>query len=313
MSGAGPAAAGLASPFSVGPVTGLPAPPVAVAQGESTDAGEATLWVLGGHAVWEVTIAASGTGTVTSTTPLAPGADPVAIACIRPVDGDPGLWRGCGDPAHAGQTTASVFVLDRASEAVLVFERNEDGSLAQKASLAVGSRPSAFAFADLDAHTVGPGVGPGGADVPALVDVAVANEGSDDVSVLLAREDGSYAPQRRIAVGARPRDLVAGYFDGWGGIDLAVADSGAKSVSILRGDGRGAFARADVAVAAPPTSLLAGPPGRLISTATHGTNCSSLTPTAPSACCAGAGAACRGSRRACRCPQEPRVSRSLCG
>ena len=42
---------------------GLPAAPVAVAPGEPTSAGEATVWVLGGDAVWEVTIARSGTGT----------------------------------------------------------------------------------------------------------------------------------------------------------------------------------------------------------------------------------------------------------
>src|SRR4051794_13597368 len=147
LSGAAPAAATLASPLSVGPGTSLPGPPVAVAQGEPTSSGEATLWVLGDHAVWEVTIARSGTGTVTNTTPLPPGADPVAIACRAPSpglqgDGVEGLQR-CG-----GSTR--MFVLDRASEAVLVYEPNQDGRLAEKASLAVGSRPSALVFANLN-------------------------------------------------------------------------------------------------------------------------------------------------------------------
>ena len=78
--------AGVASPLSARPVTNLPAAPVAVVPGEPTSAGEATEWVLGGRAVWEVTIARSGTGTVTSTTPLPPGADAVALVCgsLRP-------------------------------------------------------------------------------------------------------------------------------------------------------------------------------------------------------------------------------------
>ena len=155
---------------------------------------------------------ASGTGTVTSTTPLPPGADAVALACgsLRPDLAYEDFSEGflpCGG-------SALMFVLDRASEAVLVFEPMPDGSLAQTASLAVGSRPSALVRANFNG------------DEDQLIDLAVSNEGSDDVSVLLAREDGSYAPQRRFAVGARPRDLVAGPFDDRGGTDLAVADSG---------------------------------------------------------------------------------------
>jgi hypothetical protein len=205
--------------------------------GEVTNGGEATLLALGARAIWEVTIGANGMGAVTGTTPLAPGADAVAIECgRRPLDlsdaNSPLPCRG-----------SLVFVLDRASEAVLVFEPKPDGSLAQKSSLAVGSRPSAFVLADIneDAHD----------------DIAVANEGSDDVSVVLGRDDGGYAPQRRIAVGARPRDIVAGEFDSGFGRDLAVADSGTGSISFLLGDNHGAFARRDVVVGGSPTALLA--------------------------------------------------------
>ncbi len=224
-------------PLSAGPVTSLPGPLVGMTPGEVTNGGESTLLALGARAIWQVTIGASGMGAVTGTTPLAPGADAVAIACgRRPLDlsdaNSPLPCRG-----------SLVFVLDRASEAVLVFEPKPDGSLAQKASLAVGSRPSAFVLADFneDAHD----------------DIAVANEGSDDVSVVLGRDDGGYAPQRRIAVGARPRDIVAGEFDSTFGRDLAVADSGAGSVSFLVGDDRGAFGRGDVVIGGSPTALLA--------------------------------------------------------
>jgi len=136
------AAQGAASPLSPGPVTGHPGAPVAVAQGQPTSAGEATEWVLGGHAVWEVTIARSGTGTVTGTTPLPPGADAVALACrsLRSdlaYDDFSEVFLPCGG-------SALMFVLDRASHAVLVFEPKPDDSLTQTASLPVGSRPSAL-------------------------------------------------------------------------------------------------------------------------------------------------------------------------
>jgi hypothetical protein len=225
-------------PLSAGPVTSLPGPLVAMTPGDVTNGGEATLLALGTRAIWEVAIGASGMGAVTGTTPLAPGADPVAIACgSRPLDlsdaNSPLPCRG-----------SLVFVLDRASEAVLVFEPEPDGSLAQKASLAVGSRPSAFVLADFN-------------DDANDDDIAVANEGSDDVSVVLGRDDGSYAPQQRVPVGARPRDIVAGEYNPEFGSDLAVADSGAGSISFLLGDNHGAFARHDVAVGGSPTALLA--------------------------------------------------------
>jgi hypothetical protein len=225
-------------PLSAGPVTSLPGPLVAMTPGDVTNGGEATLLALGTRAIWEVAIGASGMGAVTGTTPLAPGADPVAIACgSRPLDlsdaNSPLPCRG-----------SLVFVLDRASEAVLVFEPEPDGSLAQKASLAVGSRPSAFVLADFN-------------DDANDDDIAVANEGSDDVSVVLGRDDGSYAPQQRVPVGARPRDIVAGEYNPESGSDLAVADSGAGSISFLLGDNHGAFARHDVAVGGSPTALLA--------------------------------------------------------
>ena len=243
------AAQGAASPLSPGPVTGLPAAPVAVVPGEPTSAGEATEWVLGGHAVWKVTIARSGTGTVTGTTPLPPGADAVALTCgsLRPDL----AYEDFGDGFVPCGGSALMFVLDRASEAVLVFEPKPDGSLAQAASLPVGSRPSALVRASFNP------------DEDELIDLAVSNEGSDDVSVLLAREDGSYAPQRRFAVGARPRDLVAGQFDDRGGTDLAVAASSTTSLSLLRGNGEGGFDRSDTDLGATPTSLLAASPGRL--------------------------------------------------
>ena len=179
---------------------------------------------------------------------MPPGADAVALACgsLRPDLAYDDFSEGflpCGG-------AALMFVLDRASEAVLVSSPARRQP-AQTASLAVGSRPSALVRANFNG------------DEDQLIDLAVSNEGSDDVSVLLAREDGSYAPQRRFAVGARPRDLVAGSFDDRGGTDLVVADSGTTSLSLLRGNGEGGFDRGEIALGATPTSLLAASPDRL--------------------------------------------------
>ena len=73
------------------------------------------------------------------------------------------------------------------------------------------------------------------------LDLAVANCGSNDVSVLLGNGDGTFQPQVTYAVGSSPYAIVAGDFNGDGQLDLAVANYGANDVSVLLGNGDGTF------------------------------------------------------------------------
>ena len=57
-------------------------------------------------------------------------------------------------------------------------------------------------------------------------DLAVANSGDNDVSILLGNGDGTFQPQVTYAVGSDPVALVAGDFNGDGRTDLAVANEG---------------------------------------------------------------------------------------
>ena len=61
------------------------------------------------------------------------------------------------------------------------------------------------------------------------LDLAVANGGSNDVSVLLGNGDGTFQPQVTYAVGNGPDAIVAGDFTGDGHLDLAVACQGNES------------------------------------------------------------------------------------
>ena len=90
-------------------------------------------------------------------------------------------------------------------------------------------------------------------------DLAVANYGSNDVSVLLGNGDGTFQPQVTYAVGSSPVALVAGDFNGDGRPDLAVANYGANDVSVLLGNGDGTFQpQVTYAVGSSPTALVAG-------------------------------------------------------
>ena len=57
----------------------------------------------------------------------------------------------------------------------------------------------------------------------------------------LGNGDGTFQPARTVAVGDGPRSLAAGDFNGDGKLDLAVANSGSDTISILLGVGDGTF------------------------------------------------------------------------
>jgi len=72
-------------------------------------------------------------------------------------------------------------------------------------------------------------------------DLAVANTTSANVSVLLGKDDGTFAPAVNYAVGNKPIAVVAGDFDGDGKQDLASANQDSNNISLLRGTGTGTF------------------------------------------------------------------------
>ncbi len=76
-----------------------------------------------------------------------------------------------------------------------------------------------------------------------FLDLVTANNGSDDVSVLLRQSNGTFAPHQRspFPVGREPRSVVAADFNADKIIDLATANGGTDNVSILLGQGDGSF------------------------------------------------------------------------
>ena len=70
-------------------------------------------------------------------------------------------------------------------------------------------------------------------------DLAVANAGSSNVSVLLGNGDGTFQPAVNYPVPGSPDGVVVSYFNGDSIQDLAVGEN--SSVSLLLGNGNGTF------------------------------------------------------------------------
>jgi uncharacterized protein (TIGR03437 family) len=95
------------------------------------------------------------------------------------------------------------------------------------ASYSLGQSPSALAAGDFNGD--------------GKVDLAVANESSNSLSVLLGKGDGSFASPATYDVGSGPWFVSVGDFNGDGKADLVVVNSDSNNVSVLLGNGNGTF------------------------------------------------------------------------
>ena len=73
------------------------------------------------------------------------------------------------------------------------------------------------------------------------LDLAVANDFSNSVSILLGNGDGTFQPTTAYSTGSGPMAVAAGDFNADGKLDLAIANSGSGDVTVLLGNGDGTF------------------------------------------------------------------------
>lgn len=78
------------------------------------------------------------------------------------------------------------------------------------------------------------------------LDLAVCDSASNNVTILLGNGDGTFtvAPGSPIAVGNQPEAIVTGDFNNDGKLDLAIANFGDGTITLLLGNGDGTFTQA---------------------------------------------------------------------
>jgi hypothetical protein len=168
------------------------------------------------------------------------GDGPTAVA-LGDIDGDGRL-----DIVVANRTTETISVL--LNQTAL---RADTAEFADHVEFGTGTDPMAVAVGDV--------TGDG------LADVAFANAGSNNVSVLVNTSGAgavSFATRRNFATAADPRAVAIGDVTGDGRADLVVANTGADTVSVHRnttpvGDGTARFAtRQEFDVGPTPLSVV---------------------------------------------------------
>jgi hypothetical protein len=88
------------------------------------------------------------------------------------------------------------------------------------------------------------------------LDLAVANLGSNNVSILKNNGDGTFQPEVTYNTGGSPYSLFCADLDGDGDLDLVVANSGNNKVSVLKNNGNGTFqAKVDYDAGSKPVSI----------------------------------------------------------
>ena len=147
------------------------------------------------------------------------GRDPEALA-IADLNGD----------GHPDVVTANSFGND-----VSVFLGNGDGTLRRAHEFPVGKAPATVAIADLngdgklDIVTTNGGLAEGQGE---------AILGSNDISVMLGRGDGTFAKRVNYPAGDVPMGLVVADVNGDGAPDLLTVDRHQSQLALLRGTGR---------------------------------------------------------------------------
>jgi large repetitive protein len=148
--------------------------------------------------------------------PILPGGNaPTAMTSGRFGDGYVDLV-----VADSGEQTNGV------GQGLTIFQSAGPDQFRLSATIAAGSAP----FSVVSGDFTGSG----------LLDLAVANESTDSVSVLLNQGDGTFGPPIPYGVGQGPVSLVAADF-GNGHVDLATANSNSDDIWVLLGNGDGTF------------------------------------------------------------------------
>ncbi|NOZ76051.1 MAG: DUF1573 domain-containing protein, partial [FCB group bacterium] len=165
------------------------------------------------------------------------------------------------------QFTAGDTIHEPYEWSFTITAENGSGVFATKTDYATGSSPGSVFSSDLN----------GDGDM----DLAVANESSQNISVLLNNGDGTFGVKTDYTTGSNPTSVFSADLDSDGDMDLVTANYNANTVSVLLNNGDATFeAKTDYATGSNPWSVfssdLNGDGDMDLATANYGSNTVSI-------------------------------------
>ena len=136
-----------------------------------------------------------------------------------------------------GNNINDLMVANAADNTVSVLLGKSDGTFGAQTTFPTGAAPVSIATGQFNSNTKL-------TNNDQFLDMAVANNAANTISILLGKGDGTFQPKKDIATGRGPVSVIAADFHdrtGTGFIDLAVANQTDNSISIFQGNGDGTF------------------------------------------------------------------------
>jgi hypothetical protein len=183
-----------------------------------------------------------GDGTFSAERRFAAGSNPRALA-VGDFNGDARL-----DLVSVVVGQSSERYLDD----LCVILGNGDGTFLAAERLATGEPAHPYVIADHSVilHDL---------DSDGKPDLITANPGSNDISVLVGKAEGTFSSQVRYGAGTQPVSVALGDFDGDDNLDLVAGNRGSRDLSVLRGNGNGTFNQPSrIPLGIPPLSVATG-------------------------------------------------------
>jgi hypothetical protein len=163
--------------------------------------------------------------------------------------------QAAGSPFPVGINPSSVAVGDFNGDGTPDFAvaNKRDGTVSVFLSQATGGYAPPAGYSVLPQDTSAPSLAYPACVVTAdfnadgILDLAVANEGTNNVTVLLGNGDGTFGPTfytgpiPPISVGSSPFSMAVGYFNTDTYPDLAIANVGDNTITVLLGSATGSF------------------------------------------------------------------------
>jgi hypothetical protein len=241
--------------FQAGVVYGVGTAPASVATGDFNADGITDLAVAnqggGGVSILLGTVPpATSLGLVSSSNPSEYGQPITLTATVFPstatgavefLDGTTVLE---AKPLNLGQAQIYTSLLPSGSNSLSAVYNGAPGVWKASVSNTVKQAENPVAangFAPALGYPGGSGFAVGDFNNDGKPDLAVVNDGSNNVSILLGNGDGTFQGAMNFPTEAGPSFVVAADFNGDGKSDLAIVYSGSNNISVLLGNGDGTF------------------------------------------------------------------------